>query len=404
MPPISVLTLALLGGFILVSNWYPTKYYILRSDGYRLVFASSIAGVVLYFLAAFLSYQLAGVAFFQSMDNWWHEIFPVTVAANSGKAALSFILGITLWMPSNFIGWLSSEEGVEKINQKMANFIRWKIIQKTAHIIRVCATPFRWLLKNFYNALVCLWNKLDQKEATKNIYQKIQDFTKTVREKFRSVLLWLWEKRRWLKELSYKAAVDREILRKNDFLEIFLRDSLGKEKELISVSVKNSKVYIGKLYSTINPALPMVNIGLVLTCSGYRDKDTKQLVIDTNYEATHRAIKKKAEEAYKEAVRQQLKKDGSKNEEEIDKLTLAQTSQKGLEQFMIVIPVAEIQSVSAFSQEIYDEMKGARNSGTANEAVRTTDVLQQTAENAPRQKVILGLSGVDVELKVDRKI
>ena len=44
MPTVNIFLPPLLGGFLLVSLWYPLRYWIQRQEGYRLVFAASIAG------------------------------------------------------------------------------------------------------------------------------------------------------------------------------------------------------------------------------------------------------------------------------------------------------------------------------------------------------------------------
>jgi hypothetical protein len=103
MLPISIFVLVLLGGFVFVTKWYPTRYYTLRSDGYRLIFAALISGVTFLFISAFLT------AFFDykypeamsGVRSGWHWIVP---AANSGKAAAAFLFGCMAWWPLNLLG------------------------------------------------------------------------------------------------------------------------------------------------------------------------------------------------------------------------------------------------------------------------------------------------------------
>lgn len=101
MPQFNLLLLPLLGGFIFVSLWYPTKYYTKRADTYRLVFTASIFGAVFLFLASVTSVLLATHLPEPSRQIYhiWHQVFP---HANSGKATLAGLMGALLWWPLNF--------------------------------------------------------------------------------------------------------------------------------------------------------------------------------------------------------------------------------------------------------------------------------------------------------------
>lgn len=46
--PFNLLLLPLLGGFIFFSKWNRSRYYGLRSDGYRLILYSAITGAVFF--------------------------------------------------------------------------------------------------------------------------------------------------------------------------------------------------------------------------------------------------------------------------------------------------------------------------------------------------------------------
>jgi hypothetical protein len=102
VPPLNLLLLPLLGGFIFVTRWYPTKYYSLRVDSYRLVFTSALAGagflLLASFLTAFISWPLC--------DEFWHRVVP---PGDSGKSTLAMIFGLTLWWPFNRLGNKVSE-------------------------------------------------------------------------------------------------------------------------------------------------------------------------------------------------------------------------------------------------------------------------------------------------------
>src|SRR5690606_29683575 len=105
MLPISIFVLVLLGGFIFVTRWHPTKHYVLRVDGYRLIFCSLTAGIISLFISA-----LAHIVVFQIFPKQTvflreliHGVIPVT---NAGKAALSFVLSGVVWKPLNLLGTL----------------------------------------------------------------------------------------------------------------------------------------------------------------------------------------------------------------------------------------------------------------------------------------------------------
>ncbi|MGH9799726.1 MAG: hypothetical protein ACRD82_05125 [Blastocatellia bacterium] len=123
MPPLNLLLLPLLGGFIFVSLWYPTKYYTLRADGYRLIFLSSIGGAIFLFISCIIStfatlifnlFGLLGAA--QKIDTFWHQVVPYE---NTGRAALAFLIGAVLWYPLNRLKVCQEDLAVERmINHK----------------------------------------------------------------------------------------------------------------------------------------------------------------------------------------------------------------------------------------------------------------------------------------------
>lgn len=261
MLPLSILTLAILGGFIFVSRWYPLRYYTLRSDGYRLLFTASIAGAVSLFLASATSFFLQKTPYGASLYRLWHQLVPLK---DSGKAAIAFLLGVVSWFPLNFAG-------------------------------------------------------------------------------------------KWFAALGKVAAIDRAIGRKGDPLEMLLRKALGSGKE-IALSLANGKVYVGKLRINYNPAFPMESISLFLSRSGHRDNDTKHLIIDLDYEETHKSIKKKVTGELKTEIEKILKANIKLSPSEVDeKVRLRLAEIPDLEDFQIVIPINEVQSAGFFDKKIYDD-------------------------------------------------
>src|SRR2546427_4795103 len=213
MPPLNLLFLPLLGGFIFVTKWYPTKYYTLRSDGYRLLFTTAVAGTLLLLLASILkAHAVPYFPWWPAVYFWWHRIAP---PEHSGKAALAMFLGCSLWMPLNLIGIVGGRFSLP--SNLFGRFVKW---------------------------------------------------------------------------FSDEEAVRRAIDRKRDALELFLIMALKAEK-MVSVSVKNGKVYVGYLTSTYNPAFQMESISLIPAFSGHRNEDTKEMVLDLNYLGVYTAIQPK---------------------------------------------------------------------------------------------------------------
>src|SRR2546421_190062 len=118
MPPFNLLLLPLLGGFVFVSKWYPTRYYTLRSDGYRLIFTAAIAGAGFLLLASILTYLTPYIRYGSAAYYWWHQVAP---PESSGKAALAMLFGVSLWIPLNFLGkWIKCLSDNSAINRVIA--------------------------------------------------------------------------------------------------------------------------------------------------------------------------------------------------------------------------------------------------------------------------------------------
>jgi len=118
MPPFNLLLLPLLGGFAFVSKWYPTRYYTLRSDGYRLIFTAAIAGATFLLVASIITHFTPYIFFGPEAYRWWHQ---VAKPDDSGKAALAMLLGVTLWLPLNLLGrWVKFFGDDAAINRTIA--------------------------------------------------------------------------------------------------------------------------------------------------------------------------------------------------------------------------------------------------------------------------------------------
>ena len=135
--------------------------------------------------------------------------------------------------------------------------------------------------------------------------------------------------------------------------------------QLIAVSVKNGKVYIGRLISSFNPAYGVQSLTLSRSYSGHRDRETSAFHLDINYEQvledeiedlvtkTEQRIQQEnptlSEDELEERIEDEIEewnRQGEENEEirsVVDRLIALE----------IVIPVSEIQSVNIFDETIY---------------------------------------------------
>jgi hypothetical protein len=262
MVPFNLLLLPLLGGFIFVSKWYPTRYYTLRTDGYRLIFTTAVAGAALLFFASVLKTYLAPhLPFWPATYVMWHQL---ASPEHSGTAALAMLLGALLWRPLNLLG-----------------------------------KPLRLL--------------------------------------------------------SDELAINRAIRGKRDALEMFLKKAMESEK-MISVSVKNGKVYVGYLTSNYNPAFPMESISLILAFSGHRSEDTKAAILDINYIDIYKEFKAVLLDKLLETFQNELRKNPKASDDTIfAKVMLA--SDAG-EEWEIIIPIEEVQSVNVFHVDSYNKLLG----------------------------------------------
>jgi hypothetical protein len=126
---------------------------------------------------------------------------------------------------------------------------------------------------------------------------------------------------------------ERIIKDRGDPLEMLLHKALS-EKKHVSLTLKNHKVYIGRITSLFNPATPLRNIKIAPTLSGYRDQSTKQLFLPVSYRKVYEKIL---------------------NERSISRIKT--------EDFEIVIPVSEILSANIFDIKTYNEyFRGKTNS------------------------------------------
>jgi hypothetical protein len=267
--PLSVLTLALLGGFVFVNLCYLTRFTAIQSTGYRLVFSSAVAGVGFLFFATILIPWLLVLPGGQYVSDSWAKLIRLE---HSGRPVVAFLIGVILWMPFNLLGWLNPP------------VLGWR--------------PFRFL--------------------------------------------------------SEGAAIKREIRKKQNPLEVLLSEAMV-SKRLVAVTVKNGKVYIGKVLTTSNPAFGMEAINLQLSRSGYRDKNTQEMRLTVNYDDTHGAIRQEMRMKIGAQFVDALRKDPHADEGELLEETKRKVSaETDIRNYEIAIPISEIQSANVFDLDVYE--------------------------------------------------
>ena len=111
----------------------------------------------------------------------------------------------------------------------------------------------------------------------------------------------------------------------NNFLELLLYKAQDDPK-LVLLTLSNRKVYIGAIVSSFDPVNDRKYIEFLPMRSGYRTEDSLEMVLTTDYT-----------DVYAMMIRDDPR-----------------VSTKGIEDFRIVIPVAEVVTVSYFDPKIYE--------------------------------------------------
>jgi len=131
---------------------------------------------------------------------------------------------------------------------------------------------------------------------------------------------------------NYKHYFRKMIQEHGSSLDVFLDDSINQSK-IISITLKNDKVYIGKLTKIYSPiGAEDKYITLLPIFSGYRHSDTRTLELTTSYLSIFEKI--------------------SENDEALGELTI--------DDFQIIISVDELISTNIFDLNAYNEFFGRR--------------------------------------------
>lgn len=117
----------------------------------------------------------------------------------------------------------------------------------------------------------------------------------------------------------------RVIERRGDFLELLFSRSI-EQTEQLSISLASGKAYVGFVTSNLDPAFDRKYMRLLPVLSGYRQPDTKELVITRDYA---------------EVYAKHLDTDGDMLDQFAD-------------EFQLVIPVSEIVTANLFDPDVYE--------------------------------------------------
>ena len=120
----------------------------------------------------------------------------------------------------------------------------------------------------------------------------------------------------------------RAAKRSGDLIELLISESIN-ERKLVEMSLRSGKSYIGFALDSGITRQGEADVSLVPFASGYRDKDTQELEVTTNYSPVI--------EEY-----------------------IGQSSDIGDEDFRIVIPISEVVSVRFFFPEAYKRFQSAK--------------------------------------------
>jgi hypothetical protein len=99
-----------------------SRFFILRADGYRILFHSATAGIGLLVLSNAIVVALGKspepfIQYIKQFDVVWHNIAPFNY---SGIAALSLLLGSSLWFPLN-LAILNRNFQIDNVIQRKAD-------------------------------------------------------------------------------------------------------------------------------------------------------------------------------------------------------------------------------------------------------------------------------------------
>jgi hypothetical protein len=159
--------------------------------------------------------------------------------------------------------------------------------------------------------------------------------------------------------------IARAIEETADPLENFLKRARDEELA-VAITLSSGKVYIAKVTQLYNPANPTDNLGLIPLSSGYRDTETKGLILTINYTNVIAKITEKRDvtkvrmERLEARRSKTLKENKNADTNRIDKQlesakARVQHLERQIDMFLLVLPVNQIISICFFDSEIHAE-------------------------------------------------
>lgn len=142
---------------------------------------------------------------------------------------------------------------------------------------------------------------------------------------------------------------------RGDPVEEFLRDSL-ENQDPVMVTLRSGKVYVGRVYSSVNPAHPVESVRLSLIRSGYRDSARNDLHFTVDYEdAPHSRIRGALLRSYESLVANLVKNRPAADALEVFQRVYGKPHDEELIYYEVVVPAKEIVSLMPFDSQVFDE-------------------------------------------------
>jgi hypothetical protein len=153
----------------------------------------------------------------------------------------------------------------------------------------------------------------------------------------------IWRPINWL--YTEEEAIRHTIVRNQDPLEILLLTAFESQTQAM-FTLKNGKVYIGWVTEVPNPVIAK-HIKITPSLSGYRDKDTKEFTATTDYS---KALKR---------------------------ARLSNYEKMSINDFVVILPVAELQNVSKFNSEVFTFFAGENIAASEEETITISSTVEE---------------------------
>jgi hypothetical protein len=110
--PYNLFLLPLLGGFLFLRKWNPTKYHALRAEAERLLILASIVGLITLVIAFLLMRLSQYVPYLPEITAWWNHQVPFDYL---GTSLFAFTLGALGHIPLNWLPFCSDDRAIDQM-------------------------------------------------------------------------------------------------------------------------------------------------------------------------------------------------------------------------------------------------------------------------------------------------